>query len=175
VLKGDSLMDAWHHVVAIVTGVPAPVWAGLAVANAAATVAAWSAARRRMRRSGQRAANPDLVAGRAKAKDTALTVAAIIPAGLCWTMVLAGRAVAGACCTTRRAGAWSRAPVVPVAAQAAVAARRAAAQTSHPAQADRAARTDQRARTDRPVGEREQHRSAVLAELADRFDADGPC
>jgi hypothetical protein len=58
--------------------------------DAAVTVATWSVARRRIRHAGQRAANPDLASGRAKAKDTALTIAAMIPAGLFWSMVLAG-------------------------------------------------------------------------------------
>src|SRR6266511_2633872 len=71
--------------------VPAGVWVLLAVANLVVTVLTWSAARRRMRRAGERAADPHLVAGgAARTRDTALTVASMIPAGLFCAMVLAG-------------------------------------------------------------------------------------
>jgi hypothetical protein len=70
--------------------VPAGVWVLLAVANLVVTVLTWSVARRRMRRAGQRAAGQHLVAGGAARRDTALTVAAMIPAVLFWAMVLAG-------------------------------------------------------------------------------------
>ncbi|WP_157437347.1 hypothetical protein [Actinoplanes subtropicus] len=71
--------------------VPAGVWMLLAVANLVATVLMWSAARRRMRRAGERVADPQLVAGgTARTRDTALTVASMIPAALFWAMVLAG-------------------------------------------------------------------------------------
>jgi len=53
-------------------------------------VATWSAARRRVRRAGERITDRLLLTGRARAKDTALTVAAMVPAALFWVMVLAG-------------------------------------------------------------------------------------
>ena len=82
---------AWaHNVAAFVGHVPSGVWVGLAVLNLAMTIASWSTARRRMRRAGQRAADPGLVCGPARSKDTALTIASMIPAGLFWAMVLAG-------------------------------------------------------------------------------------
>ena len=71
--------------------VPTGVWMMLAVVNLVATVLTWSGARRRMRRAGERAADPQLVAGgAARRRDTALTVASMIPAVLFWAMVLAG-------------------------------------------------------------------------------------
>jgi hypothetical protein len=71
--------------------VPAGVWVLLAVVNLVATVLTWSVARRRMRRAGERAADPQLVAaGAGRKRDTPLTVASLIPAGLFWAMVLAG-------------------------------------------------------------------------------------
>jgi Protein of unknown function (DUF2637) len=80
-------MNGWEQVL---DRAPSGLWVALAVANVVVTIAMWSTARRRMRRAGQRTADPDLVTGRARAKDTALTVASMIPAGLFWAMVLAG-------------------------------------------------------------------------------------
>jgi hypothetical protein len=80
-------MNGWEQTI---DRVPPGVWVALAVVNMLVTIATWSTARRRMRRAGQRTAEPHLVPGRAKAKDTALTVASMIPAGLFWAMVLAG-------------------------------------------------------------------------------------
>jgi hypothetical protein len=59
------------------------------VINLILTVATWSVARRRVRRAGERLANPELVAGRRR-RDTALTVAALVPAALFLIMVVAG-------------------------------------------------------------------------------------
>jgi hypothetical protein len=87
---GGRLMTMWEQVVELVDEVPAGVWVGLAVANMVLTAATWSAARRRMRRAGQRATDPRLVTRAARAKDAALTVAAMVPAGLFWMMVMAG-------------------------------------------------------------------------------------
>jgi len=84
-------MSAWGSVTVFAERVPPGVWASLVAANLVATLVTWSTARRRMRRAGQRAADPQLVAGGpGRTRDTALTVAALIPAGLFWAMVLAG-------------------------------------------------------------------------------------
>ncbi len=83
-------MIVWERGVELLYRVPSGVWMALAVLNLAVTVGTWSVARRRMRRAGQHVADPGLVARPARARDTALTVAAMIPAGLFWAMVLAG-------------------------------------------------------------------------------------
>jgi hypothetical protein len=84
-------MNLWGTIVASVGRVPADVWMLLVVVNLVATVLTWSGAGRRMRRAGERAADPQLVAGgAARTRDTALTVASMIPAVLFWAMVLAG-------------------------------------------------------------------------------------
>ena len=84
-------MNMSAMVTAMLGRVPAGVWVLLAVANLVATVLTWSAARRRMRRAGERAAGQRLVVdGAARRRDTALTVASMIPAALFWAMVLAG-------------------------------------------------------------------------------------
>ncbi len=70
--------------------IPSGVWVVLAVLNVMMTISTWSTARRRMRRAGERIADPQLVSGPTKTKDTALTVASMIPAPLFWAMVLAG-------------------------------------------------------------------------------------
>jgi hypothetical protein len=76
---------------AMVGRVPAGVWVLLAVANVVVTALTGSAARRRMRRAGERSADPQLIyGGAARTRDTALTVASMIPAALFWAMVLAG-------------------------------------------------------------------------------------
>ena len=81
-------MHSWETIVETAGRVPAGVWVLLAVA---AVLVTWRAAGRRMRHAGRRTANPRLVAaGTSRAKDTALTVAAMIPAVLFWGMVLAG-------------------------------------------------------------------------------------
>ena len=58
-------------------------------ANLVLTAATWSMARRKVRRVGERLGHPELVAGRRR-RDTALTVAALVPAALFLTMVFAG-------------------------------------------------------------------------------------
>lgn len=84
-------MSTWGSITEFMGRVPAGVWMLLAVVNLVATVLTWSVARRRMRRAGERAADPQLVAdGAARKRDTALTVASMIPAALFWAMVLAG-------------------------------------------------------------------------------------
>jgi hypothetical protein len=88
--EGERLMTGLGRVGELVDRVPPGVWVGLVVANVVLTVGTWSAARRRLRRAGERVAYPGVVSGRAKSKDTALTVAALVPAGLFWAMVLAG-------------------------------------------------------------------------------------
>ena len=90
-LRGRCLVNPWGTIVACAGRVPAGVWMLLAVVNLVVTVLTWSAARRRMRRAGERAADPQVVAaGAARKRDTALTVASLIPAALFWAMVLAG-------------------------------------------------------------------------------------
>jgi len=83
-------MSSWEQLVGIANQIPTGVWVALAVANVVVTAATWSVARRRMRRAGQRATHDQPMGGAARAKDTTLTVAAMIPAGLFWTMVMAG-------------------------------------------------------------------------------------
>jgi hypothetical protein len=83
-------MISWEQAVELLGRVPSFVWVALAVLNMMVTVGTWSTARRRMRRAGERVADPQLVSGPARAKDTALTVASMIPAALFWAMVLAG-------------------------------------------------------------------------------------
>jgi hypothetical protein len=82
-------VDAWVQVLEFVGRVPPAVWVAAMVANLVLTVATWSVARRRVRRAGERLANPELVAGRRR-RDTALTVAALVPAALFLIMVVAG-------------------------------------------------------------------------------------
>jgi hypothetical protein len=89
-VKGECLMVEWGQVGELIDRVPSGVWGGLAVANVVLTIGTWSVARRRLRRAGERVADPGVVSGRARTKDTALTVAALVPAGLFWAMVLAG-------------------------------------------------------------------------------------
>jgi hypothetical protein len=83
-------MSGWEQIVEVIDRVPSGVWMGLAAGNVALSIITWSFARRRLRRAGQRIAAlaPDVEGD--TAKDTALTVAAMIPAGLFWGMVLAG-------------------------------------------------------------------------------------
>jgi hypothetical protein len=84
-------MNLCGRVVASVGRVPAGVWMMLALASLVVAVLTLSRARRRMRRGGERAADSWLVAGSvARGRDTALTVASMIPAVLFWAMVLAG-------------------------------------------------------------------------------------
>jgi hypothetical protein len=80
-------MNSWQEFLAAADQVPPAVWILTAVAAVAGT---WKATGRRMRRAGQRVADPHLVAGRAKTKDTALTLAAMVPAVAFWVVVLAG-------------------------------------------------------------------------------------
>ena len=79
----------WGQVLGFVGQVPPAVWVGAMGLNLILTAATWSVARRRVRRAGERLANPELVAGR-RARDTALTVAALVPAALFLIMVVAG-------------------------------------------------------------------------------------
>jgi hypothetical protein len=84
-------VNLWGWMVAGAGRVPAGVWMVLALASLVVTVWTLSMARRRMRRAGERAAGSRLVAGGvARGRDTALTVASLIPAALFWAMVLAG-------------------------------------------------------------------------------------
>lgn len=78
----------WDRVVEWFAAVPSGVWVAAGVVNVVLNVATWSAAGRRLRRAGLRAAAP--AGDRTSAKDAALTVAAMVPAILFWGMVLAG-------------------------------------------------------------------------------------
>ena len=82
-------MDAWGQVLTIVGQVPPAVWVGAMAINLILTAATWSVARRRVRRAGERLANPEMNGGRRR-RDTALTVAALVPAALFLIMVVAG-------------------------------------------------------------------------------------
>ena len=75
-------MGLWVDVVSFFDTVPAGVWVGAMVANLILTAATWSVARRRIRRAGERAAKSEPMTGVTAAKDTALTVATLVPAGL---------------------------------------------------------------------------------------------
>ena len=83
-------MDAWVQVVGFFARVPAQVWVAAMTANLILTIATWSVARRRLRRAGEHTAHPDLVTGTRRTRDTALTVAALVPAALFLMMVIAG-------------------------------------------------------------------------------------
>jgi Na+/pantothenate symporter len=84
-------MNTWDSFVAGGGRVPSNVWVLLGLVNLLVTVLTWSTARRRMRRAGARTADSGLVSGGlARRRDTALTVAAMVPAALFWAMVLAG-------------------------------------------------------------------------------------
>jgi hypothetical protein len=82
-------MQVWGEIQDIVDQVPAGVWVAAIAANLILTALTWSVARRRVRQAGQRLANPELAAGRRR-RDTALTVAALVPAALFLVMVVAG-------------------------------------------------------------------------------------
>jgi Protein of unknown function (DUF2637) len=86
---GGGRVEVWAQVPEFVGQVPPAVWVAAMVANLILTAATWSVARRRVRRAGQRLAHPELVAGRRR-RDTALTVAALVPAALFLIMVVAG-------------------------------------------------------------------------------------
>jgi hypothetical protein len=80
--------DFMSAVVAWVSAIPPGLWVAAIVTNVALTALTWSIARRRVRRAGQR--DSDSAALPSTAKDTALTMASLIPAGLFWLMVLGG-------------------------------------------------------------------------------------
>ncbi len=71
---------------ALLEAVPAGVWAVATVACLSLAMATWSSARRRVRRAGELVAAPRS----RRVRDTALTVASLVPAGLFWLMVLGG-------------------------------------------------------------------------------------
>lgn len=75
-------MTGWPGVVAWVATVPPAVWVAVIVTL---VVASWSLAARRMRRAGQRLGAPP-----GRPRDTVLTLASLVPAGLFWLMVLGG-------------------------------------------------------------------------------------
>jgi len=86
---GWCVVIAWSDVTAWVATVPPGIWVAAMVGNIVLTAATWSMARRRVRRAGQRVADPGIVS-HGRAKDTALTLASLVPAGLFWLMVLGG-------------------------------------------------------------------------------------
>lgn len=83
-------MSTYQQIAALVANVPSGVWVALMAGNIAATMLTWSIARRRVRRSGERATYPERFTDGGRKKDTALTVASLVPAALFWGMVLAG-------------------------------------------------------------------------------------
>jgi hypothetical protein len=80
----------WSGFVTWLSAVPPGLWVGVVVANLILTAATWSTARNRVRRAGERLADPDLVERGQRSRDTALTLASMVPAGLFWLMVLGG-------------------------------------------------------------------------------------
>jgi hypothetical protein len=78
------------RILGLVDRVPAGVWVCLFAGNLVLVIVTWSVARRRLRRAGERVAASSSGAVDAGPRDTALTVAAMIPAVLFWGMVLAG-------------------------------------------------------------------------------------
>jgi hypothetical protein len=82
-------MYVWDQVLEFVGQVPPAVWVAAMIVNLILTGATWSVARQRVRRAGERLADAELGAGRRR-RDTALTVAALVPAALFLTMVVAG-------------------------------------------------------------------------------------
>jgi Protein of unknown function (DUF2637) len=81
-------MSTWTQSIEFIGRVPTGVWIGLVVLSVLLCVVTWSAVGRRLRRAGERATTT--ADRRPATKDTALTVAAMIPAVLFWGMVLAG-------------------------------------------------------------------------------------
>jgi hypothetical protein len=88
--SAEEYAVSWERVVELVETVPVGVWVAAGVVNVVLSVATWSAAGRRLRRAGLRAASVVSPGDRTSAKDVALTVAAMVPAILFWGMVLAG-------------------------------------------------------------------------------------
>ena len=88
---GRSIVIAWSDVVAWVARVPPGVWVAAMVANIVLTGA--DVVDGPNAGCGGRASGSPIRAwssGEERAKDTALTVASLVPAGLFWVMVLAG-------------------------------------------------------------------------------------
>jgi hypothetical protein len=63
-------MISWEQIVELLDRVPPGMWAAVTVTTTVATAVTWLTARRRMRRAGERTANPGLVTGSDRAKDT---------------------------------------------------------------------------------------------------------
>jgi hypothetical protein len=83
-----TALTAASRVLGWLSTIPPGIWLVVMAANVALTAITWSSARRRVRRAGQLAAASG--ASPPIAKDTALTLASLIPAGLFWVMVLGG-------------------------------------------------------------------------------------
>jgi hypothetical protein len=83
-------MTTWQEMLSFVGRVPSGVCAALMVANITLTVATGRVAQRRIRRAGERAAHPERFAPASLRRDTALTLASLVPAALFWGMILAG-------------------------------------------------------------------------------------
>jgi Protein of unknown function (DUF2637) len=86
----DWPMSTYQQIASSAGHVPPGLWITLIFANIAVTIVTWGRARRQLRWAGERAVHPDRFPYRARNKDTALTVASLVPAALFWGMVLAG-------------------------------------------------------------------------------------
>jgi Protein of unknown function (DUF2637) len=83
-------MSAYQQVVSLANDVPSGVWVAVVIANIGLTMLTWGIAKRRLRRAGERAVHPERFTDGSRKKDTALTIASLVPAALFWGMVLAG-------------------------------------------------------------------------------------
>ncbi len=83
-------MSALQGSLAVVEHIPPGVWAVLALANVVLMALTWRVARRRLKRLAERASHPDRFDENTRKRDTALTVASLVPAALFWGMVIAG-------------------------------------------------------------------------------------
>src|SRR4051794_28699229 len=88
--RGEWPMSALQGSFVFVEHMPPGVWAGLALANVVLMALTWRVARRRLKQVAERATHPDRFAESTRKRDTALTVASLVPAALFWGMVLAG-------------------------------------------------------------------------------------
>lgn len=83
-------MSAYQRIVSFANDVPSGVWVAVVIANIGLTIVTWGVAKRRLRRAGERAVHPERFTDSSRKKDTALTIASLVPAALFWGMVLAG-------------------------------------------------------------------------------------
>lgn len=83
-------MSIYQEIVSLTRHVPSGMWVTLMITNVTVTILTWGRARRRIRRAGERAVHPERFPESSWKRDTALTVASLVPAALFWGMVLAG-------------------------------------------------------------------------------------